>query len=301
MKYTLKQLMVFDAIATLGSVSQAADKLALTQSATSMSLSQLEKMLGHPLFERVGKRMILTHWGQWLRPKARGLISDARQIELGFSGQHLLSGEIRLGASQTGAEHLVPELISRIDSDFPEIRVKVDVANTEAVIEGVLKHRFQLGVIEGRCDDARIAQHTWCYDHLAVVVGKHHPYAQLDRISLTQLEQAKWVLRERGAGTRAIFDSALHGLIDNLNVRHEYEQVSILRALVANGNYLSCLPYLEVEAAVARGELVCLKVPELNMERRLSFIWRADSAAHPLRDCLMAEARHIQKRRALRA
>ena len=138
MRYTLKQLAVFDAIANQGTVSAAAEHLSLTQSATSMSLSQLEKMLGKPLFDRVGKRMLLTHWGQWLRPKAKALLSDAQQIELGFAGQHLISGEITVGASQTAAHHLVPELISKIDKDFPEVRMRVEVENTEHVIDGVL-------------------------------------------------------------------------------------------------------------------------------------------------------------------
>lgn len=84
MRYTLKQIAVFDAIAEYGSVSQAADYLSLTQSATSMSLSQLEKILGRSLFERQGKQMRLTHWGEWLRPRARRLLQDARQIETGF-------------------------------------------------------------------------------------------------------------------------------------------------------------------------------------------------------------------------
>ncbi|MFA0071411.1 LysR family transcriptional regulator, partial [Vibrio breoganii] len=92
MRYSLKQLAVFDAVADSGSVSQAADRLALTQSATSMSLAQLEKMLGRPLFERQGKQMALTHWGMWLRPKAKRLLQDAQQIEMGFYEQHLLSG-----------------------------------------------------------------------------------------------------------------------------------------------------------------------------------------------------------------
>lgn len=84
MRYSLKQLAVFDAVADCGSVSQAADKLALTQSATSMSLAQLEKMLGTSCFERQGKQMALTHWGMWLRPKAKRLLQDAQQIEMGF-------------------------------------------------------------------------------------------------------------------------------------------------------------------------------------------------------------------------
>ena len=216
MRYSLKQLAVFDAVANSGSVSLAADKLALTQSATSMSLAQLEKMLGRPLFERQGKQMALTHWGTWLRPKAKRLLQDAQQIELGFYEQHLLSGELRLGASQTPAEHLVPQLISNIDNDFPEMRIALQVSSTDTIIQGVVDYQYDVGIIEGRCDDNRLHQEVWCRDHLTVVSSGHHPFAKAERVSLAQLEQAKWVLREHGSGTRMIFDSSIHHLIENL-------------------------------------------------------------------------------------
>lgn len=289
MRYSLKQLAVFDAVATTGSVSQAAELLSLTQSATSMSLSQLEKMLGRSLFERNGKRMALTHWGVWLRPKAKKLIHDAQQIELGFYDQHLISGELSLGASQTAAEHLVPNLISNIDNDFPEIRISLGVKNTSGIIDGVLDYKYELGIIEGRCDDSRIHQEVFCTDHLIIVAAAHHPFAKHETVSLAQLEQAKWVLREHGAGTRTIFDSAIHDKIPDLDVWREYEYVPVLRTLVANGQYLSCLPYLDVVKYIERGELVALNVPELNMERTLSFIWRASMDQNPISSCIRRE------------
>ena len=289
MRYSLKQLAVFDAVATTGSVSQAAEMLSLTQSATSMSLSQLEKMLGRSLFERNGKRMALTHWGVWLRPKAKKLNHDAQQIELGFYDQHLISGELSLGASQTAAEHLVPNLISNIDNDFPEIRISLGVQNTSGIINGVLDYKYELGIIEGRCDDSRIHQEVFCTDHLIIVAAAHHPFAKHNTVSLAQLEQAKWVLREHGAGTRTIFDSAIHDKIPDLDVWREYEYVPVLRTLVANGQYLSCLPYLDVVKYIERGELVALNVPELNMERTLSFIWRSSMDQNPISSCIRRE------------
>lgn len=84
LRYSLKQLAVFDAVADTGSVSQAAEKLALTQSATSMSLAQLEKMLGRPLFERQGKQMALTHWGMWLRPKQNAYYKTHCRLKWAF-------------------------------------------------------------------------------------------------------------------------------------------------------------------------------------------------------------------------
>jgi DNA-binding transcriptional LysR family regulator len=294
-RYSLKQLAVFDAVADSGSVSQAAEKMALTQSATSMSLAQLEKMLGRPLFERQGKQMALTHWGVWLRPKAKRLLQDAQQIEMGFYEQHLLSGELKLGASQTPGEHLVPDLISAIDNDFPEMRVSLGVQSTDSVIEGVLDYKYDLGIIEGRCDDNRIHQDVWCRDHLMVVASAHHPFARREKVSLSQLEQAKWVLREHGSGTRMIFDSSIHHLIADLDVWREYEHVPVLRSMVANGQYLTCLPYLDIERFIESGSLVALNVPELKMERTLSFIWRADMAENPLVECVKREGMRMMK------
>ncbi|UUM32579.1 LysR substrate-binding domain-containing protein [Vibrio japonicus] len=295
MRYSLKQLAVFDAVADVGSVSLAADKLSLTQSATSMSLAQLEKMLGHPLFERQGKQMALTHWGMWLRPKAKRLLQDAQQIELGFYEQHLLSGNIKLGASQTPAEHLIPDLISIIDNAFPELRISLNVRSTDSVIQGVLDYKYDLGIIEGRCDDNRIHHEVWCRDHLTVVAAAHHPFAKQATVRLAQLEQARWVLREHGSGTRKTFDSSIHHLIEDLDVWREYEHVPVIRTMVENGQYLSCLPYLDVERFIDNGQLVALNVPELSMERTLSFIWRADMVENPLIECIKREGLRMMK------
>ncbi|MCL1050758.1 LysR substrate-binding domain-containing protein [Shewanella abyssi] len=295
MKYSLKQIIVFDAVASLESVSAAARKLSMTQSAVSMSLGQLENLLDRPLFIRQGNRLTLSHWGNWLRPKARRLLQDAQQIELGLHEQHLISGRFRICSSQTAAEHLLPELISKIDADFPELRIDLTVENTENVIEGLLNYEYDFGIIEGRNDDSRLHQEQWLDDHLVVVSSPHHPYAKSKSASLAQLEQAKWVLREQGAGTRRIFEGAIHGIIEKLHVWKEYEYVSVLKALVKNGPYLSSLPYLDVEKEIANGELVVLLTPELNMQRHLSFVWRNDSGENPLRDCVITEARRLSR------
>ncbi|TCS38888.1 LysR substrate-binding domain-containing protein [Reinekea marinisedimentorum] len=297
MKYSLKQLSVFDAVASLESVSGAARKLSLTQSAVSMSLSQLESLLGRPLFIRQGNRLVLSHWGEWLRPRARRLLQDAQQIELGLHDHHIISGRFQIGSSQTAGQHLLPDLITKIDTDFPQLRIDLNVRNTNSIIEGVINYEYQLGIIEGRCDDSRVHQERWIDDYLVIVAAPTHPFARHADVSLAQLEQAKWVLRESGAGTRRIFNSAIHGLIDHIDVWKEFEQVAILKAMAIKGPYLTCLPYLDVECDVEKGKLVILHTPQLNMERSLSFIWRNDEVENPLRDCVLSEAHRMAKRR----
>jgi DNA-binding transcriptional LysR family regulator len=301
MKYTLKQLQVFNAIASNESVSRAAEHLCMTQSAVSMSLAQLENLLDRPLFIRHGNRLTLSHWGRWLRPQARKLIQNAQQIDQGLKDQHLISGTLSLCASQTAAEHLLPKLISNIDSDFPELRIELSVENSEEVIRGLLNHEFELGIIEGRNDDSRVIQEAIFDDHLVIFTNTHHPYAHSKVVNLAQLEQARWILREHGAGTRRIFESAVHGLIDHLDVWKEYESVPVIKELVKNGSYVGCLPLLDVKREVERCELVILNTPELDMHRSLSFVWLDDLGQNPLKDCVITEAkrlvRSIQKNR----
>lgn len=293
MKYSLKQLAVFDAVASQESVSAAARKLSMTQSAVSMSLSQFENVLDRPLFVRQGNRLILSHWGRWLRPKAKKLLQDAQQIELGLHDQQSISGQFSLCASQTAAEHILPALISKIDTDFPELRISLKVKNTEQVVQGIINHDFEMGMIEGRNDDIRLHQETLLDDHLVVFTNPNHPYVRHNKISLAQLEQAKWIQREHGSGTRHIFDAAVHGQIENINVWKEYDSVPVIKALVRDGFYLGCLPFLDVIKEVKEGALVILPTPELNMKRSLSFVWRKDSGENPLRDCIIAEARRL--------
>ncbi|QIZ78269.1 LysR substrate-binding domain-containing protein [Ferrimonas lipolytica] len=295
MRFSLKQLSIFEAVARTGSVSLAAEELAQSQSAASMALAQLERMLGHPLFERQNKRMALTAWGNWLRPKARKILLDIGQIESGFAQQEIISGEINVGVSQTAAEHLFPEVIRDLDRDFPALKINMGVQNTDQVIEGVRSFQYDFGIIEGRCDDNQIQQEIWCYDHLAIVASSNHPYARFKQVSYAQLERAQWVLRERGSGIRSSFESALHGHIEDLDVWREYEQVRVLKKLVAEGLYLSCLPYFDIRDCVKSGELIELNVPELNMKRPLTFIWRRDSQVNPLRECITLQARRLAK------
>lgn len=295
MKYTLKQLQVFNAIASNESVSRAAIELCMTQSAVSMSLAQLENLLDRPLFIRHGNRLTLSHWGRWLRPQARNLIQNAQQIEQGLKDQHLISGSLSLCASQTPAEHLVPRLISNIDTDFPGLRIDLSIENSEEVIRGLLNHEFELGIIEARNDDNRVMQEAIVDDRLVVFTNPEHPYANDKKVSIDALKKARWILRENGSGTRRIFESAVHGLIEQLDVWREYQSVVVIKELVKNGVYLGCLPLLDVHQEVKRGELIILDTPDLNMHRSLSFVWLNELGQNPLKECVMMEAKRLIK------
>jgi len=292
-KFSIRQMQVFQRVAEFQSVSEAAKALNMTQSAASMALAQLESLLGKPLFNRHGRTMALTSWGLWLRPQVQQLLANCHTIEMGMKERDLVSGQISVGASQTPAAHLIPELICRLDRDFPQLQVRLGIENTEHVINGLLDYRFDLGMIEGHCDDERIELQRLCEDELVIVASAQHPFAQRDETSLTQLEMAHWILRERGAGTREIFDISIHEHLDQIKVHREYDHVGVIIALVKQGNYLTCLSRRSVQQAVSQGELAILNIPELDMARDFSFVWRKQEAASPIRSVIMKTANSV--------
>jgi len=293
MKFSLRQMQVFHSVAENQSVSDAARELNMSQSAASMALAQLETMLGKPLFNRHGRKMALTSWGLWLRPHVQQLLSNCHTIELGMENRDLVSGRISVGASQTPAAHIVPQLVCQLDCDFPHLEVAVGVENTEHVISGLIDYRYDIGIIEGHCDDERVEVQRLCDDELVIVASAQHPYAIGKKASLTQLEMAQWILRERGAGTREIFDISIHEHITQLKVHREFDHVGVIIALIKQGNYLTCLSRRSVAQLVEKGELVILAVPELMMKRDFSFVWRKHDVTSPSRTVIMKTANSL--------
>ncbi|SMF13746.1 transcriptional regulator [Alteromonadaceae bacterium Bs31] len=293
MKFSLKQLQVFQKVAEYKSVSDAAKSLHISQAAASMALHQLETLLDNSLFVRQGRSMELTAWGQWLRPRVHELMATCNTIDMGINSMELVSGVLTIGASQTPAEHLVPGLFSALDQSFPALRLNFAVENTEHVISGLLDYHYDLGIIEGHSDHEKISREIWCKDELVVFASSRHPYSQLQKVSLSQLEMARWILRERGAGTREIFDLCIHEYIDQINVHREYDSIAVIIDMVRAGDYLGCLSYRSLQAWEEKNELSILNVPELSMKRDIAFIWRKDDTENLARDAVLNVAKKL--------
>ncbi len=147
MHITLRQLEVFAEVHKSGSTTQASQMLALSQSAVSAALTDLEGQLGVQLFDRVGKRLVVNEHGRLLYPRALALLERALEIEQLFRGDN---GAIRVYASSTIGNYIMPEIIARYRHDFPELPVELSVGNSLDVINAVADLRVDFGLIEGR-------------------------------------------------------------------------------------------------------------------------------------------------------
>lgn len=173
MHITLRQLEVFAEVLKSGSTTQASQMLALSQSAVSAALTDLEGQLGVQLFDRVGKRLVVNEHGRLLYPRALALLERAGEIEQLFRGDN---GAIRVYASSTIGNYILPEIIARYRRDFPELPLELSVGNSQDVINAVSDLRVDIGLIEGPCHAADIIAEPWIEDELVVFAAPDSPF-----------------------------------------------------------------------------------------------------------------------------
>ncbi|MBB1519912.1 LysR family transcriptional regulator [Aquipseudomonas guryensis] len=272
MRFTLRQLQVFVAVAKQESVSRAAQSLALSQSAASTSLSELERQSDCQLFDRAGKRLILNALGQQLLPQAVALLDQAREIEQLLNGKSGF-GSLEVGATLTVGNYLATLLIGSFMQRHPECRVKLQVHNTAHVVQQVAHYELDLGLIEGDCQHTDIEVQPWVEDELVVFCAPQHPFARSGQASLEELTREAWVLREQGSGTRLTFDQAMRHHPTPLNIRLELEHTEAIKRAVESGLGISCISRLALRDAFRRGSLVAVETPQLDLTRQFYFIW----------------------------
>jgi DNA-binding transcriptional LysR family regulator len=270
-KFTLRQLEVLVAVGREESVSRAALALALSQSATSMALAELEKQLDTRLFDRQGKRLQLNTTGRQIMPQAMALLDRAQQLQTLMEGK-AGAGSLRIGATLTIGNYLATLLIGDYMQQNPGTRVELAVQNTASIIEQVAHLKLDLGLIEGDSHHPDLEITPWVDDELVIFAAPDHPLASRSDLHLQDLANEAWILRERGSGTRQVFDAALRHQLTNLNIRLELEHTEAIKRAVESGLGISCISRLALKDSFRRGSLVPLEIAGLDLKRQFNFV-----------------------------
>ncbi|MCP5178241.1 MAG: LysR family transcriptional regulator, partial [Moraxellaceae bacterium] len=252
MRITLKQLAVFVAVAKHGTVTRAAAELNLTQSAASMALSDFEGQLDCLLFDRIGKRLQLNDLGRKLLPHAINTVAHANELESIARGHGDKVGSLKIGASLTIGNYLMPSLIANFMNEHPQCQLSLDIANTSQIIQSLEQFELDIGFIEGFCHTPNLEAIPWQCDELVVFCAPNHPLAQ--RQSVRSLKEsdfydAQWILRESGSGTREVFDNAVIGRLPQLHILLELGHTEAIQRVVASGLGIGCASRLSLDEA----------------------------------------------------
>ncbi|MBR9911866.1 MAG: LysR family transcriptional regulator [Gammaproteobacteria bacterium] len=271
MRYSLRQLEVFLAAAHFENITRAADSLAMSQSAASSSLRDLEQQFDIQLFDRVGKRLQLNGLGRLLRPKAEALLEQAQAFERDLK-QHREEGLLKLGATLTIGDYLAVDMMAQYLRENPGADVNLVVANTESIARMVENYELDIGLIEGELQHHDLDVIKWQEDNLVVFCAPDHPMAGKSELTDADLMGLVWVVRESGSGTRQAFDRAMHGILPGLNIRHELQHTEAIKRAVAAGLGVGCLSEFTLCEAIAQGSLVPLPVPHRDWHRQFYII-----------------------------
>ncbi|WP_417067528.1 LysR family transcriptional regulator [Niveibacterium terrae] len=292
---SLRQLQIFAAIAKTGSTAAAAGEIALSQSAISSALKALEHLLGQALFERAGRKLVLNETGCALLPEALALLDSAQMLERN-ARQGLAAGHsLRIGASTTLGNYVLPDILSRFHTRLPENpawQARVTIRNSADIAAAVRAFELDVGLIEGPCHEADIEVSPWACDELIVVAAP----SEAQRIaaaanSREALARAVWLLREHGSGTREVTDQHLLPCLGGYRRSIELGSSEAIKRAAANGLGLACLSRWVVEDLLAQRKLEQITAGLPAIRRQCYLLLHRDRAPGPALQAFLGCAR----------
>jgi DNA-binding transcriptional LysR family regulator len=267
------RLKVFRSVARHQNFRMAAEELLLTQPAVTQQIKALESELDAALFDRTAGRIALTAAGEALLPFASRLAAmadEARQAVAATVGVH--AGTLTIAASQTIGQYLMPRLIAAFLSDNPKVEVSLIGGNTQSVLEALTERRAQLALIEGPAQRQDVRVEAFMEDHMICIVPAGHEWAG-EEVSLDQLQQATFVTRELGSGSRRIVELAFAsaGLrLRELHVRMTFDSTEALLSAVEAGLGIAFVSRWAVRSQLALGTLCVARIQGLKLDRTFS-------------------------------
>lgn len=269
MNLTLRQLRLVDAIARLTRLTAAAQEQAISQSAASQSLKELERQLGYTLFEKQGRQLVLSERGRLVLPKIRELLVGLESLQ--HVDSSFIGGPLRIAASETIGSYLMPPLLASFTARYPKVEPVLDIQNTETVVQLVRRGQVSLGLVEGPVSEPEVMSRYWREDRLEVFAAPDQRWAQTGVVPVGELSTLPWIVREPGSGTRAVFDHAFLQRGQMPRIRLSLTRQDAIKQAVRAGLGVGCLSELALQDEFAAGQL-CRLDTGLELSRPFSIV-----------------------------
>lgn len=265
-KLTLRQMEIFLNVVKEGHLTNVAKRMGLSQSAISMAIKELEKILGNPLFDRINKKLILNEMGRAFEKEISPIIKKINDIEYEFKNT-VNKGMVRVGASTTIVDYLMPPIICSYMNNYPDVKVALKEGNTKSIVALIKEGELDVGFIEGRVNDADIIKEIVGVDELVVVTTDTNLQQEC---FIDTIQARKWVLREEGSGTREVFLEYVKDKVDHINIFLELGHTESIKSLLMNHQCLTCISKIAVKNEIEDKKLI--QVPLKNFECKRNFL-----------------------------
>lgn len=273
-------MRVFITVAEKKNFSKAAKALSLTQPAVSFQIQTLEQYYQTMLFDRVNRHIKLTSAGELLLEYA--IHMNNLQAELEKNMQQLtghVKGELLVGASTTIGEYILPFIVGDFKKEYPDVNVTIDIMNSEQV-ENLVKNRsIDIGIIEAAPMDKDLVTTKFLDDEMSLIVPADHPWAAKGKITLEELREEPFIVREPGSGSRLVVEQAMIDAdfdVESLNIVMEIGNTSAIKAAVISGLGMAIISKWATKDVVKMGKVAQVEIEGLNMHRNFNIIVNKD-------------------------
>ena len=272
-----RQLRAFSVLAKMGSFTQTARELHLTQSGISHSMKALETETGCRLLDRLGKKVVLTQAGEQLLQHAEKILTEmdsAREslAHLGKWGR----GRLRLGASTTACQHVIPPVLREFKESFPAHAITIQPGDSPALVDSLLHHRIDLALTLEYENEQQLEFHPLFTDELYFIVSALHPWAQAGKVERSEIPRQNYIFYSKQSITFRLIEDYFRSEDMALNTAIEVGDMEATKELVKLGLGVSVLARWIARKEIEAGSLVALPLGRRKLTRRWGIMhWRA--------------------------
>jgi len=288
MDLPLAPLRTFHVVVQHQTFNKAARQLGITQPAVTQQIRRLEQAAGLKLFQRDGRRLVLTEAGQTLRVFAERIfhLTDAAVDALeGVTG--LQTGHLKVGASRTAGAYYVSDLLNRFKHRHPGVRVSLSVGNSQMILAGILDFTLHAGLIAGRPEDPNLTVVPLIRDRMLVILPPGHMLAGKRALTVRDLRGSPLVLREPGSTTRDLIERAFRAGGVTAEPSMELESNEAIKSAVADGVGVAIMAHAAVAGDLASGRLMGRPLrPALSLD--FALVYHRDRVLSPVLAAFLA-------------
>ena len=281
---TLKHIKIFVTVYQEESITRAAEKLHMTQPATSLAIREMEEYYHTKLFERSGRGIRVTSAGTRLYPSAARLLSLYDEMDAEMKNWDT-SGRLRIGSSISIGSCILPQLINRFSKKYPELELYVKVDSSDVIEQNLLGEieagRLDFALIEGSVHSEKLNSSVFLDDELVPVCSRFHPLAGAEDIELDSLKKEHFLMREPNSGTRQLADSSF--ALKNFQIKPTWESTSTAALInaVSIGLGISILPKRMLEKQLRMHQIASFTIHDLDLKRHYSLIYHENKFVSP--------------------
>lgn len=268
---------IFNEVCKYMNMTQAAKALFVSQPYISRVISEMEEQYGVQLFDRIDKKLYLTEAGQTFYSHSIYMIETLDAIE--HEMRHITSGNlIKVGANITVATSLLSDLITSFKKLHPEVQFEVNAENTRSIQDLLLANKIDIALIEGYINHKSLVFEPFAEANIVVVYSKNHPFYQKEEITREDLENADYIVREPGSGTRIRFEEVMNSMCISWKPAWVCHNTQTIKNAVAAGHGVGVLSQLSVRKRLENGEFKAIPLKE--MKQTFYLTWHREKFMH---------------------